>query len=108
MLDKMWGEKFTDLTRLLLHSGNAFRHQTLGDVVVMWIIERRYHTFLIRVVCLDFMPWHDVDVIILHSLIFDYDLVTIINIVKEYFWKALDILYMQFVEKKLLKWQNLF
>ena len=55
MLDKMWGEKFTDLTRPPLHSGNAFRHQTLGDVVVMWIIERRHHTFLIRVVCLDFM-----------------------------------------------------
>ena len=56
MLDKMWGEKFTNLTRLPLYSGNAFRHQTLGDVVVMWIIERRYYTFLIRVVCLDFMP----------------------------------------------------
>ena len=62
----------------------------------MWIIERRYHTFLIKVVYLDFMPWHDVniDVIILYSLIFDYGPITIIDIVKEYFWKALNILYM--------------
>ena len=55
MLDKMWEEKFTDLTRPSLHLDNVFRHQTLRDVVVMWIIERRYYTFLIRVVCLDFM-----------------------------------------------------
>ena len=108
MLDKMRREKSTDLTRPPLYSGDAFRHQTLGDVVVMWIIERRHHTFLIRVVCLDFIPWCDVDVIILHSLIFDYSPVTIIDIVKEYFWKAFDILHIQFVEKKLLKWQNLF
>ena len=87
MLDKMRREKSTDLTRPPLYSGDMFRHQTLGDVVVMWIIERRYHTFLIRVMCLDFMPWCDVnvDVIILHSLIFDYSPVTIIDIVKKYF-----------------------
>ena len=42
------------------------------------------------------MPWHDVnvDVIILYSLIFDYSSITIIDIVKEYFWKALNILHM--------------
>ena len=53
----------------------------------MWIIERRCYTFLIRVMYLDFMLWHDVDVdvIVSHSLIFDYSPVTIIDIVKEYF-----------------------
>ena len=53
----------------------------------MQIIERKYHTFLIRVVHLDFMPWHnvDIDVIVPHSLIFNYSPVTIIDIVKEYF-----------------------
>ena len=62
----------------------------------MWIIERRCHTFVIRVVHLDFMPWCDVDVdvIVLHLLISDYGPVTIIDTVKEYFWKALDILHM--------------
>ena len=96
MLDKMRREKSTDLTRPPLYSGDAFRHQTLGDVVVMWIIERRRHTFVIRVVRLDFMPWRDVDVdvIVPRSLIFDYGPVTIIDTVKEYFWKALDILHM--------------
>ena len=73
-----------------------FRYQNLGDVVVIQIIERKHHTFLIRVVHLDFMLWHnvDIDVIVPHSLIFDYSPVTIIDIVKEYFWKALDILHM--------------
>ena len=87
MLDKMRREKFTDLTKPPLCSGDAFRHQTLGDVVVMRIIERRRHTFVIRVVRLDFMPWRDVDVdvIVSHSLFFDYNSITIIDIVKKYF-----------------------
>ena len=95
MLDKMWREKFTDLTKPPLYLGDVFRHQNLGDVVVMQIIERRYYTFLIRVVHLDFMLWYNVDIVVIvsHSLIFDYNPVTIIDIVKEYFWKALDILH---------------
>ena len=62
-------EKSTDLTRPPLYSGDAFRHQTLGDVVVMRIIERRRHTFVIRVVRLDFMPWRDVDVDVIVAVV---------------------------------------
>ena len=77
-----------------LRSGDVYRHQTLGDVVVTRIVERRRYTFVIRVVRLDFLPWRDVDVDILvpRSFIFDYGPVTFTEAVKEYYWKVLDIL----------------